>query len=180
MLVKGAPGGYVIFLVAFRWIIYICYSGLSYWHCGSHKFAPVPVIYSLIIRVKADLFQRIAKMHWSADCLKNSWGESHMNQHGLKMVWVYRTITTIDNHGLSSTFYALCFSFLRTYIYLMWPISVSHPVCYLDSSLGLAGGKHYQKITISVFRVVLQNLAIPGYFPYILFYHYILSLLPSG
>ena len=29
-------------------------------------------------------------------------------------------------------------------------------------------------------KVVLQNVAIPGYFPYILFYRYILSLLSSG
>ena len=34
----------------------------------------------------------------------------------------------------------------------------------------LAGRKHNQKITIPVFRLVLQNFAIPGYFPYILFY----------
>ena len=31
----------------------------------------------------------------------------------------------------------------------------------------LAGGKHYQKITILIFRLVLQNFAIPGCFPYI-------------
>ena len=49
-----------------------------------------------------------------------------------------------------------------------------------NSSLGLAGGKHYQKITFPVFRFVLQNFTIPGYFPYILFYPYILSLLSSG
>ena len=46
-------------------------------------------------------------------------------------------------------------------------------------ALGLAGGKHHQKITIPVSRV-LQNLAIPGYFPCILFYHYILSFLVVG
>ena len=32
----------------------------------------------------------------------------------------------------------------------LWPIPVSHPF-----SLGLAGGKHYQKITIPIFRLVL-------------------------
>ena len=62
----------------------------------------------------------------------------------------------------------------------LWPTSVSHSFSSLNSSLGLAGGKHYQKITIPVFRVVLQNFAIPGYFSYILFYRYILSLLSSG
>ena len=45
---------------------------------------------------------------------------------------------------------------------------------------GLAGGKHYQKTTIPVFELVLQNFAIPSYFPYIRFYCYILSLLSSG
>ena len=60
------------------------------------------------------------------------------------------------------------------------PTSVSHPFSFLNSSLGIAGGKHYQEINIPVFRVVLQNFAIPGYFPHILFYHYILSLFSSG
>ena len=40
--------------------------------------------------------------------------------------------------------------------------------------------KHYQKITIPIFRDVLQNFAIPGYFPHILFYCYLFSLLSSG
>ena len=34
----------------------------------------------------------------------------------------------------------------------LWPTSVSHSFSFLNSSLGLAGGKHYQKITIPVFR----------------------------
>ena len=50
----------------------------------------------------------------------------------------------------------------------------------LNSSLGFAGGKHYQKITIPIFRPVLQNFAIPGYFSYILFYRYLFSLPSSG
>ena len=52
----------------------------------------------------------------------------------------------------------------------LWPTSVSQPFSFLNSSLGLAGGKHYQKITNPIFRLILQNFAIPGYFPYILFY----------
>ena len=47
-------------------------------------------------------------------------------------------------------------------------------------SLGLAGGKYYRKITISIFRLVLQNFAIPGYFPYILFYRYLFPFLSLG
>ena len=55
----------------------------------------------------------------------------------------------------------------------LWPTSVSHPFSSLNSSLGYAGGKHYQKITIPMFRLVLQNFSIPGYFPFILFYRYL-------
>ena len=36
----------------------------------------------------------------------------------------------------------------------LWPTSVSHRFSSLNSSLGLAGGKHYQKITIPIFRLV--------------------------
>ena len=61
----------------------------------------------------------------------------------------------------------------------LWPTSVTHPFS-LDSSLGFAGGKHYQKITIPIFRLGLQNFAIPGCFPYILFYRNPFSLLSSG
>ena len=62
----------------------------------------------------------------------------------------------------------------------LWPTSVRHPFSFLNSSLGLAGGKHYLKITIHIFRLVLQSFAIPGCFPYILFYGYLFSLLSSG
>ena len=65
----------------------------------------------------------------------------------------------------------------------LWPTSVSHPFSSLNSSLGFAGGKHYQKITIPIFRLFLQNFAIPGYFPYILFYRYLFTrgqFWPSG
>ena len=59
----------------------------------------------------------------------------------------------------------------------LWPTLVSHPVS-LNSSLGFAGGKHYQKINIPIFR--LPNFAISGCFPHILFYCYIFSLFSSG
>ena len=62
----------------------------------------------------------------------------------------------------------------------LWPTSVSHPFSFLNSSLGFAGEKHFQKIIIPIFRLVLQNFAIPGYFPYILFCCYLFSLLSSG
>ena len=61
----------------------------------------------------------------------------------------------------------------------LWPTSVSHPFSSLNSSLGLAGGKHYQKIAIPILRLVLKNFVIPGYFPYILFFRYLFSLVSS-
>ena len=48
----------------------------------------------------------------------------------------------------------------------LWPTSMSHPLPSLNSCLGLAGGKHYQKI--SILRLV-QNFALPGCLPYIFF-----------
>ena len=62
----------------------------------------------------------------------------------------------------------------------LWSTSVSHSFSSLNSSLDLAGGKHCQKITIPIFRLVLQNFTIPGCFPYIIFYCYLFSLLSSG
>ena len=57
----------------------------------------------------------------------------------------------------------------------LWPTSVSRPFL-LNSSLGFAGGKHYQKITNPIFRLVLQNFVLPGGSPYIfsiaIFYPY--------
>ena len=62
----------------------------------------------------------------------------------------------------------------------LWSTSVSQPFSFLNSSLGFAGRTHHQKITITIFRFVLQNLAIQNYLPYILFYRYLVSLLSSG
>ena len=50
---------------------------------------------------------------------------------------------------------------------------------FLNSFLWFAGGKHYQRITIPIFRL-LQNFANPRYFPYILFYFYRCSVRSSG
>ena len=61
----------------------------------------------------------------------------------------------------------------------LWPTWVSHPFSSLNGSLGFAGGKHDQKITIIILRL-LQNFAIPGCFPNILFHCYPFSLLSSG
>ena len=45
---------------------------------------------------------------------------------------------------------------------------MSHAFSPLNSSLGFAGGKHHQKITIPILRLALTNFAIPSCFPYIL------------
>ena len=63
--------------------------------------------------------------------------------------------------------------------YELWPTSVSHPFSFLNSSFGLTWGKHNQKITIAIVRLVLQVFAMPGYFLYIVFYSYLFSLLSS-
>ena len=52
----------------------------------------------------------------------------------------------------------------------LWPPSVSHPFSSLNSSLGLTGGKYYQKITLFIFRLILQNFAFSVCFSYILVY----------
>ena len=53
--------------------------------------------------------------------------------------------------------------------------------CLCGSSISfLAGGKLYQKITIPIFRLVLQNFALPGCSPNILFYSCLFSFLSSG
>ena len=40
-------------------------------------------------------------------------------------------------------------------------------------------GKHYQKIDIPLVRLVIKKFAIPSYFPYILYSHYLFSLSSS-
>ena len=42
----------------------------------------------------------------------------------------------------------------------LWPTSASHPFSFLSSSFGLAGGKYYQKTTISIFfKILLSRVA---------------------
>ena len=70
-------------------------------------------------------------------------------------------------------------------------LHVEHILCFttncgqhqwvIPSPLSIVTGrKHYQEITIPIFWLVLQNFAIPGYFPDILFYCYRFSLFSSG
>ena len=62
----------------------------------------------------------------------------------------------------------------------LWPSSGSHPFCFLNSSLGLDGEKHYQKITIPVFRLVLQSLLFQVTFLIFFSTAIFFSLLSSG
>ena len=77
--------------------------------------------------------------------------------------------TILSNLGPNSARF-ICLDKLRT-------TSVSHPSFHPISSLGFAGGKHLQKITIPIFRLVIQNVAPPGYFA--LFYCYFPLLSPG-
>ena len=53
----------------------------------------------------------------------------------------------------------------------LWPASVSHPFSSLNSSLGFAGEKHYQKITIPIFSCskFCYSRSLPLYCSYFLF-----------
>ena len=62
----------------------------------------------------------------------------------------------------------------------LWPKSVGHHFSFLNSSWGLTGGKHHKKIIIVIFTFVIQNLTIPGYSPYILFYSCLFSILRNN
>ena len=61
---------------------------------------------------------------------------------------------------------------------------MSHPFSFLNSSLGIDGGKHYQKITFPIFRLVLQNFVFSRLFSRYCFYasafrrrrHYVFGL----
>ena len=61
----------------------------------------------------------------------------------------------------------------------VWPTAVSH-LPFPNFSLGLTGGKHYQKIAIPILRLVLQNFALSScFFSHSVLFSY-LSLLSSG
>ena len=56
----------------------------------------------------------------------------------------------------------------------LWPTSGSHPFSFLNSSLGLAGEKHYQKIIIPAFKIVLQKVTFLIFFSIAIFSPYFL------
>ena len=63
--------------------------------------------------------------------------------------------------------YAACLTHFMCHDEL-WPSSDTHLFPFLSSSLGLAGGKHYQKILCCY----LPKFGFAGCFPYILCYSY--------
>ena len=102
-------------------------------------------------------------------------------QHESGMFFIYgHHRGCLNNHIFSNLgLCAACWAHFMCHHELR-PTSVSHPFFSFNSSLGFAGGKHDQKITIPIFILVLQNFAIPGCIPDILFYRYLFSLLSSA
>ena len=85
----------------------------------------------------------------------------------------------LNNPRLSNVWlYAACWACFMCY-HNLWATSMSHSFSPLNSSLGLAGGKHFQETTSSIFSPVRQNVALPDCFPYIVFYGFF-SLHSSG
>ena len=112
-----------------------------------------------------------------------SYGGGHLQPCGRVLSYIYGHHRGCLNNPIFSNLglCAACWACLICH-HELWPTSASHLFSSLNSSLGFAGGKHNKKITIPIFRLVLRNFAIPGYFPYtcILFYSCLFSLLSSG
>ena len=115
---------------------------------------------------------------WGLEAFLRWWPPSTMWVYPLIFLWPppgYLKNPIFSNLGLC----AACWTHFMCH-HELWPTSAGHPFSFLNSSWGLTGGKHYQKITILIVSFVLKNFAIPGYFSYIIFYCYLFSLLSSG
>ena len=68
----------------------------------------------------------------------------------------------------------------------LWLTSLMHPFSFLNGSLGLVGGKHYQKFTIPIFwfssKVLLSKIAFPIVYAILIIcpYFLLVDLLLSG
>ena len=114
---------------------------------------------------------------WGLGALLRWWPPSAMRAGSLSFYGQHRGCLNnniFSNLGLRNAYWA---HFLCHHEY--WPTSASNPFSFFNTSLGLSGGKHCQKITVPILRFVLQNFAIPGYLPHIHFYRYIVSFLAS-
>ena len=83
-------------------------------------------------------------------------------------IWQY-----VQHPGAACWVYSMCH-------HKLWPTSVSYPFSYLYSSLGLAGGKHYWKITIPIFRLGIPNFSPLDLLSVYCMLSYYLSLLSLG
>ena len=85
------------------------------------------------------------------------------------------------NNGIFSNLW-LCAAFRARFMchHELWPTSVSHTFSSLNSSLGFAGGKHYQKITIPsfdlFFKISLFHVAFLIFFSIAIIYPYFLQV----
>ena len=148
----------------------------------------------ILMRTDSNLCRKELTVHWSAPnslirsylqpCTNSMWGDE--SEAVAPIIWLFQIVDaqkeevffpklliTVRSYGAVCWAHFMCHQKLR-------PTSVSHPFSFLNSSWGLTGEKHYQKIAIAILRFVLQNFAIPGYSPYILFYSCLFSLLSSG
>ena len=58
----------------------------------------------------------------------------------------------------------------------LWPTSMSCSFSFLNSCLGLAGGKHYQKINIPIFKILLFHATFLIFFSIAIFSFYFLQV----
>ena len=83
--------------------------------------------------------------------------------HGSPLIYLW---TPLGNNHIFSNLWlcAACWAHFMCH-HNLWPTSVSHLFSSLNSSLGFAGRKYYQKITIPIFRLVLKKISVTGCFP---------------
>ena len=145
-----------------------------------HQFLSLKVLLLIYLLFKKHCIQYISIWKVVLDLVKGTWHHNFMEGCG-SLLWAN---TCSLWSGIKSWPGARCLQ-LKLRRSCQWP-TASLPYVYhrrhafLNRSLGLAGGKHCHEITIPVFWLVLQNFAILGYFPCILSYHNLFSLLPAG
>ena len=111
----------------------------------------------------------------------SGWGLGSFSKVVVAFNHVFSTKTTGDVWIIPSfRILGLCATYWAHFMSSRIVANISESPSPLNSSLGLTEGKHYQKITVPILRLVLQNFALPGCFPYNLFYCTLFSLLSPG
>ena len=125
----------------------------------------------LSIRLSATPFSQCS-CGWELEAFLRWWPPSTM----WAGPWVFSWPPCLNNPIFSNL--GLCAACWAHFVchHELRPTSVGPSFSFLNSVGGLTGGKHYQKIAIAIFRFGLPNFTIPGYFPYILFYSCLFSL----